>query len=178
MIQSFWLDDDWLWIGMRDIHLILIIFKAKIELAPVSQKVVNRTIYDLFYDPLPTRFATVSQNFRFATCGYEDIFVRRYEDRSIYSGRAPIRWIYFSCSGSIWIVKLHWLDKCLLFTINDQNITLLVHAWFLLSNRQKRNSVSADVTDDTPLKTFKERRFFQLFSDNLGVVFEPLDFAG
>ena len=138
MIQSFWLDGDWLWIGMRYIHLIHLICKAKIELVPVSQKVVNRTIYDLSYDPLPTRFATISQNFRFPTCGNEDIFVRRYEHRSIYPGRAPVRWIYFSCSGSIWIVKLHWLDKCLLFTFNDQNIALLVHTWFLLSNRQKR----------------------------------------
>ena len=29
---------------------------------PVSQKVVNRTISDLSYDHLPTKFATVSQN--------------------------------------------------------------------------------------------------------------------
>lgn len=42
----------------------------------VSQKVVNRTISDLPYDHLPTKFATVSQNlsecfydFRFTTCG-------------------------------------------------------------------------------------------------------------
>ena len=47
---------------MRDIHLILIIFKAEIELSPVSQKVVNRTISDLSYDHLPTKIATVSQN--------------------------------------------------------------------------------------------------------------------
>ena len=33
-----------------------------IELAPVSQKAVNRTISDLSYDHLPTKFATVSQN--------------------------------------------------------------------------------------------------------------------
>ena len=65
-----------------------------ILLAPVSQKVGNRTISD----HLPTMFATVSQNlsecfyyFRFPTCGYDVFFVRRYENRSIYSGRAPIR---------------------------------------------------------------------------------------
>ena len=42
----------------------------------VSQKVVNRTISNLPYDHLPTKFATVSQNLlecfydlRFTTCG-------------------------------------------------------------------------------------------------------------
>ena len=64
----------------------------------VSQKIVNRTITDLSYDHLPTKFATVSQNlsecfydFRFTTCGYDVFFVRRCENRSIYPGRAPIR---------------------------------------------------------------------------------------
>jgi len=64
----------------------------------VSQKVVNRTIFDLSYDHLPTKFATVSQNlsecfydFRFTTCGYDVFCVRRYENLSIYPGRAPIR---------------------------------------------------------------------------------------
>jgi hypothetical protein len=33
------------------------------DLGPVSQKVVNRTISDLSYDHLPTKFATVSQNY-------------------------------------------------------------------------------------------------------------------
>jgi hypothetical protein len=52
---------------------------------------------------LPTKFATVSQNlsecfydFRFATCGYDFFFVRRYENRSIYLGRAPIRLVWYS----------------------------------------------------------------------------------
>jgi hypothetical protein len=39
------------------------------------------------------------------------------------------------------------------------------------------NSISADVTDDV-FEKHSERRLFQLFSDNLAVVFEPLDFAG
>ena len=48
--------------------------------------------------PFPTKFVTISQNlsecfydFRFTTCGYDVFFVRRYENRSIYPGRAPIR---------------------------------------------------------------------------------------
>ena len=43
---------------------------------PFHKKVVNRTISDLSYDYLPTKFVTVSQNlsecfydFRFTTCG-------------------------------------------------------------------------------------------------------------
>ena len=67
--------------------------------APISQKVVNRTISDLSYDHLPTKFATVSQNlsecffydFRITTCGCEVFFVWRYKNRSIYLGRAPVR---------------------------------------------------------------------------------------
>jgi hypothetical protein len=29
---------------------------------------------------------------------------------------------YLSCTCSIWAGKLHWLDKCLLYTVTDQNI--------------------------------------------------------
>jgi len=38
-------------------------------LGPVSQKVVNCTIFDLSYDHLPTKFATVSQNL--SECFYD-----------------------------------------------------------------------------------------------------------
>jgi hypothetical protein len=86
--------------------------------ATVSQKVVNRTISDLSYDHLPTKFATVSQNlsecffydFRFTTCGY-DVFVVRcmrigmkidqftraahLSDKFIYSFKQNIKYCYF-----------------------------------------------------------------------------------
>jgi hypothetical protein len=72
-------------------------FWNNLHQAPVSQKVVNHTISNLSYDHLPTKFATVSQNLsecfydiQFTTCGYDVFCVRRYENRSIYQGRAPI----------------------------------------------------------------------------------------
>ena len=57
------------------------------NMATVSQIVVNRTIYDLSYDHLPTNFATVSQNL--SECFFlmipdlccEVSSVRRYENR-------------------------------------------------------------------------------------------------
>ena len=41
---------------------------------PASQKIVNRTITDLSYDHLPTKFATVSQNLSDFFCTIYDLW--------------------------------------------------------------------------------------------------------
>jgi hypothetical protein len=84
----------------------------------------------------------------------------------------PVRYIYLSRIGSIWAVKLHWLDNCLLYTVTDHNITFLVLDSCLATYRNG-NSVSADVTDNSLWKRL-ERRLFQLFLDNLAVVLDLL----
>jgi hypothetical protein len=50
-----------------------------------------------------------------------------------------------SCTGSIWAVKLHWLDKFLLYTVTDQNIAFLVpdSCW-----ATERNGNSNSISDD------------------------------
>jgi hypothetical protein len=46
---------------------------------------------------------------------------------------------YLSCTGSIWAVKLHWLDKVLLYMVTDQDIIFLVpdSCWATEKNQEQ-----------------------------------------
>jgi hypothetical protein len=48
------------------------------------------TIYRLSLRPFHKNCRNFIYDFRFTTCGYDVFFVRRYENRLIYRGRAPI----------------------------------------------------------------------------------------
>ena len=56
--------------------------------------------------------------------------------------------LLLSCTGSVWAVKFHRLDKFLLYTITDQNIVFLVSdsCWVTVRNG---NSISMDIREDT-----------------------------
>ena len=90
--------------------------------------------------------------------------------------RAPVRYIYLSYTGSIWAVILHWSDNCLLYTVTDDNIAFLVLD-SCLGTDKNGNSVSADVKDDAPLKTFRATLVSAIFRQ-FGSWFGPFDFAG
>ena len=72
-----------------------------------------------------------------------------------------------SCTGSIWAIKLHSLDKFLLFTVTDQDIVFMVSdsCWAMVRNG---DSISVDVTRDN--KKRLEQWLFLFFLDNLAVV--------
>jgi hypothetical protein len=56
-----------------------------------------------------------------------------------------------SCTCSVWAVKKHWLVKCLLSTVTDQDIIVLIpdSCWAMIRNG---NSTRADFTEDTVKK--------------------------
>ena len=87
-----------------------------------------------------------------------------------------IIWYYnkaiLSCSGSIWAIKLHWLDKCLLYTFTDQDIVFSVINWFMLNNGKKDNSTSISRTSQRTSSKMMSMAFvfahFRLFGNCFG----------
>jgi hypothetical protein len=64
----------------------------------------------------------------------------------------------------------------LLYTVTDHNIAFLVFDSCLATDKNG-NSVSADVKDDAPLKTFRTTLASAIFRQ-FGSCFGPFDFAG
>jgi hypothetical protein len=58
------------------------------------------------------------------------------------------RHVILSCADSLWAVKLHWLDKFLLYTVTDKNMAFLVHNYCWATDRNNGKSITADVTDN------------------------------
>lgn len=57
--------------------------------------------------------------------------------------------VILSCADSLWAVKLHWLDKFLLYTVTDKNMAFLVHNYCWATDGNNGKSITADVTDYT-----------------------------
>ena len=55
--------------------------------------------------------------------------------------------MFLSCTGSIWAVKLHRLDKFLLYTVTDKKIVFLIH----VGQQKETETIKAM----TPLKTLR-----------------------
>ena len=74
-----------------------------------------------------------------------------YSNRSIQIMLEYFYYRFVSCTCSVWAVKKHWLVKCLLSTVTDQNIIVLIpdSCWAMIING---NSTRADFTEDTVKK--------------------------
>ena len=59
-----------------------------------------------------------------------------YSNRSIQIMFEHFCYRFLSCTCSVWAVKKHWLVKCLLSTVTDQDITFS-GTWFMLSYDNK-----------------------------------------
>ena len=84
-----------------------------------------------------------------------------YSNRSIQIMFEHFYYRFLSCTCLVWAVKKHWLVKCLLSTITDQNIIVLVpdSCWATIING---NSTRADFTEDT-VKTIRTTLVSALF---------------
>jgi hypothetical protein len=75
------------------------------------------------------------------------------------------RIVGLSCSGPIWAVKLHWLDKGLLYTVTDRNMVFSGTWFFYWKTERNGNSYSRRHHQKR-----LARRLLLLFSDYLAVV--------
>jgi hypothetical protein len=84
-----------------------------------------------------------------------------YSNRSIRIMLEYFCYRFLSCICSVWAVKKHWLVKCLLSTVTDQDIVFLVpdSCWAMIING---NSTRADFTEDT-VKTIRTTLVSALF---------------
>jgi hypothetical protein len=84
-----------------------------------------------------------------------------YSNRSIQIMLEYFCYRFLSCTCSVWVVKKHWLVKCLFSTVTDQDIVDLVpdSYWAAIINS---NSTRADFTEDT-VKTIRTTLVSALF---------------
>ena len=69
--------------------------------------------------------------------------------------------MFLSCTGSIWAVKLHRLDKNLLYTVTDKNIVLLIHV-----GQQKETETIKALTPLKTLVSLKTTNFYWCCENN------------